>query len=298
MENINKKEENLDKKNHKKLFKILKIISIITIFITLLLLYSRFIATKGITVKEYNINAPTIPDSFDGLKIAHIADIHYGRTTDKNQLNELVSKLNEIKPDIVIFTGDLIDKDTKLDDKKTNEIIEALSKIEATLGKYSIKGNHDYSFDEFDRIINESSFTNISDSYELIYNKSKNPIMIIGLNSNLKSDKLIQSKIENINENIKEIDCSYKILMLHEPDYVNDIDYNSYNLILAGHSHGGQIRLPLIGSIITPTKAKIFHDEYYKLNNTNLFISSGIGTSTVSFRLFNKPSFNLYRISK
>lgn len=287
-----------EKKDHKKLFKALKIISIIIIIVSSILLYSRFIATKGLIVKEYKVDSPTIPSSFDGIKIAHISDIHYGRTTNKKELEYLVKKVNETKPDIVIFTGDLIDKDTKLDDKKINELIDSLSKIESRLGKYSIKGNHDYNFTQFDKIISDSGFNNLSDTYDLIYNKSNEPIMIVGLNSNLKSDKLINEKMNIINENIKDINTSYKLLILHEPDYVDEIDCNSYNLILSGHSHGGQIRLPLIGSIIRPTKAKKYYDEYYKLNNTDLFISSGIGTSNISFRLFNKPSFNLYRISK
>lgn len=290
--------EFVETKDHKKLFKALKIISIIIVIVSSILLYSRFIATKGIDVKEYKVDSPTIPSSFDGIKIAHISDIHYGRTTNKKELEYLVKKVNETRPDIVIFTGDLIDKDTKLDDKKIKELIDSLSKIESRLGKYSIKGNHDYNFTQFDKIMSDCGFNNLDDTYDLIYNKSNEPIMIVGLNSNLKSDKLINEKMNIINENIKDINTSYKLLILHEPDYVDEIDYNSYNLILSGHSHGGQVRLPIIGSIITPAKAKKYYDEYYKLNNTDLFISSGIGTSNISFRLFNKPSFNLYRISK
>ncbi len=290
--------DEIEKKDHKKLFKFLKIFVIVSIIIVGIILYSRFIATTGIIVKEYKVNAPNISDNFDGIKIAHISDIHYGRTTNKKELDYLVKKVNETKPDIVVFTGDLIDSDTKLNENKINEIIDSLSKIEAKLGKYAIKGNHDYDFTEFDEIINKSGFNNLNDTYDLIYNKGNIPIMIIGINSNLKSDKLIQNKISSINEEIKEINYNYKILLLHEPDYVDEIDYSSYNLILAGHSHGGQIRLPYIGSIINPTKAKKYHDEYYKLGDSNLFVSSGIGTSTISFRLFNRPSFNLYRISK
>ena len=288
--------DEIEKKDHKKLFKFLKIFFTICIIISGIVLYSRFIATTGIVVKEYKVNSPTIPSSFDGIKIAHVSDIHYGRTTNKKDLEYLVKKINETKPDIVVFTGDLIDKDTSLNEDKINEIIDSLSKIEAKLGKYSIKGNHDYSFNEFDEIISKSNFTNLSDSYDLIYNESN--ILIVGLNSNLKSDISINDKMSSIDNEIKDINSDYKILLLHEPDYVDDIDYNKYNLILAGHSHGGQIRLPIIGSIINPTKAKKYHDEHYSLNSSDLFVSSGVGTSTISFRLFNRPSFNLYRISK
>ena len=89
----------------------------------------------------------------------------------------------------------------------------------------------------------------------------------------------------------------YNILLIHEPDYIKDINYSKYDLILAGHSHGGQVRLPLIGSIYNPNGSKLYHNDYYKINNTDLYISSGLGTSIYDFRLFNRPSFNLYRLT-
>ena len=97
------------------------------------------------------------------------------------------------------------------------------------------------------------------------------------------------------NENI-----SYKIILTHEPDITDEIikKDNSVNLVLAGHSHNGQIRLPLIGALTTPNEAKKYYDNYYKIGNTHLYVSSGIGVSKVNFRLFNRPSINFYRINK
>ena len=64
---------------------------------------------------------------------------------------------------------------------------------------------------------------------------------------------------------------------------------------MAGHSHLGQIRLPLIGAIYTPKGSKKYYDEHYKVNNADMYINGGIGTSVIEFRLLNKPSINLYR---
>ena len=97
--------------------------------------------------------------------------------------------------------------------------------------------------------------------------------------------------------NDSEIKPNYSILMMHEPDFIDDIDNSKFNLVLAGHSHNGQVRLPLIGALYTPIKAKKYYDEFYKIKNTNLYISSGIGVSQINFRLFNRPSFNLYRLT-
>lgn len=286
---------NEEKKKHP----IIKFIIIFILIIAAILLYSRFIATKGLVTKEYKITSSSIQDNFHGFKIVHISDVHYGRTTDKKDLNNMVKEVNLLKPDIVVLTGDLIDRDTKLDDDLKGEISEALSSINANVGKYAISGNHDSNFSEWESIINDSGFKNLNDTYELIYNDGYTPILLAGLSSNLNNQVDITERYNKIleysnNENIKEL---YKILLIHEPDYINNINYSNFNLILAGHSHNGQVRLPFIGGIILPNGAKKYYKEHYKINNTDLYISSGIGTSGISFRLFNKPSINFYRLT-
>lgn len=286
---------NEEKKKHP----IIKFIIIFILIIAAILLYSKFIATKGLVTKEYKITSSSIQDNFHGFKIVHISDVHYGRTTDKKDLNNMVKEVNLLKPDIVVLTGDLIDRDTKLDDALKGEISEALSSINANVGKYAISGNHDSNFSEWGSIINDSGFKNLNDTYELIYNDGYTPILLAGLSSNLNNQVDITERYNKIleysnNENIKEL---YKILLIHEPDYINNIDYSNFNLILAGHSHNGQVRLPFIGGIILPNGAKKYYKENYKINNTDLYISSGIGTSGISFRLFNKPSINFYRLT-
>lgn len=286
---------NEEKKKHP----IIKFIIIFILIIAAILLYSRFIATKGLATKEYKITSSSIQDNFHGFKIVHISDVHYGRTTDKKDLNNMVKEVNLLKPDIVVLTGDLIDKDTKLDDILKGEISEALNSINANVGKYAISGNHDSNFSEWENIINDSGFKNLNDTYELIYNDGYTPILLAGLSSNLNNQIDITERYNKIleysnNENIKEL---YKILLIHEPDYINNIDHSNFNLILAGHSHNGQVRLPFIGGIILPNGAKKYYKEHYKINNTDLYISSGMGTSGISFRLFNKPSINFYRLT-
>ena len=73
---------------------------------------------------------------------------------------------------------------------------------------------------------------------------------------------------------------------------------NPFNLILAGHSHAGQVRLPFIGALILPEGAQKYYDSHYKLDNSDLYISNGLGVSNFNFRLFNTPSYNVYRLIK
>lgn len=279
---------------------LLKIVLIVLFVLTTIILYSRFIATKGLKVKEYKITNEIITDNFYGFKIVHISDIHYGRTVNKKELEILVDEVNLLKPDIVVLTGDLIDEDTEMNDTISKEISDILNKINVSIGAYAIDGNHDKHFSEWKNIIENSGFKDINNTYELIYNSGYTPILLAGISSNNEDTLTIEEKytpIEdyiNSNKNLKNI---YKILLMHEPDFIDNINYSHFNLVLAGHTHNGQIRLPLIGATVLPPNGKKYYDEYYKLSNTDLYISSGVGTSNISFRLFNKPSINFYRLS-
>ena len=149
---------------------------------------------------------------------------------------------------------------------------------------------------DIDYIINDSGFINLDDSYNIIYGKKSN-IMISGISSNIESNKTVNEKLsESINYSNNN-ETNYKILLIHEPDYIDEIKDIEYDLILSGHSHNGQVRLPIIGAIYKPIGSKKYYDNHYILDKKELFISSGLGTSIVNLRLFNKPSINFYRIT-
>ena len=281
-----------------KKFSVLKIILTLFLICFSILLYARFIGTSGIKVKEYKIEYELLPDYFHGLKIIHLSDIHYGNIINDKRLKEIVDKINFINPDIVVLTGDLIDKDFPLTNENIKNISAILSSINVSIDKYAIRGNHDYFFEEWEQIIQNSDFKNLDNTFDYIYKDGYSPILIAGLSS--ISDKVpfieryeqLQKEINNQNQN-----GIYQILLLHEPDPIKNINLKDYNLVLAGHSHNGQIRLPLVGAIVKAEFAEKYYDEYYKIQNTDLYISSGIGTSGLDLRLFNRPSFNFYRLT-
>lgn len=286
------------KKSYKK---IILILLIITLSICSILLYSRFISTKGLIVKEYKVVNKKITDNFHGLKIVHLSDVHYGTTIYKEELENIVKKINILKPDIVVLTGDLLDENIEMPKNYEKELIKTLSKIETTIGKYAINGNHDYEFKNFNTIIEKSGFINLNDTHDQIYKNGNNYILITGISTNMLGNKKLEEKLEsttNLLSSIPEEEKNniYKILLTHEPDIIDDINID-FDLVLAGHSHNGQVRLPFIGAIMTPEYSKKYYAEHYTINKTELYISSGLGTSTIKFRFFNKPSINLYRIT-
>ena len=272
--------------------KVLKVFIIIITLIVLLLLYSRFIGTIGLTTKEYTIKDNNISNDFDGIKIVHFSDMHYKRIITKDRIDKIINEINLINPDIVIFTGDLIDQDSDITEEDISYLKETLSKINAKYGKYSVIGNHDYSIDieVLRSIYKESNFKLLENSYDIIYGKNNNKLYIGGISTGAFSDTVLTKM--NYNE-----EC-YKIIILHEPDYTDEIISLNPNLILGGHSHNGQVNIPYLKKYFVPTGSKKYYNEHYLVNNTNLYISSGIGVSRYNFRLFNHPSINFYRLNK
>lgn len=238
----------------------------------LIIIYCRFKATIGLKVYEYKVTDSSLPDSFHGVKVVQFSDLYYGNTVDINYLSEIVSSINKLKPDIVVFTGDLIS--INIDDETKNKIIESLGSINSSIGKYAIKGDSDN--DLFDGIINSSGFINLTNTSVNAFYKGDIPINI--------SNQDIQSDLFNI-------------LLIHEPDSIDSFE-NKFNLVLSGHSLNGQINIPIIKKLFLKNGSKKYYNGYYDINGSPLYVSNGIGTTNFKYRLFNKPSVSLYRLTK
>ena len=284
-----------NKENTKKAVKtIIKSLVIIAILGTLFFTYTTYVSTAKVGVREYRIINEKIPDNFNGLKIIQMSDLHYGSTMFNKDVKKIVSLINDRKPDIVVFTGDLINKNYNLDSKEQEELINNLKSISTTINKYAVLGDEDN--EKIATIFNQSNFIILRDESDLIYNSTTNPILLVGINTRSKEPNIDKAysyfKEPTHNANI------YTIVISHEPDIADDIvdTYNS-DLLLSGHSHNGNIRIPFIKySLFKVNGAKKFDQDYYKLNTTDLYISSGLGTKG-GIRLFCRPSINFFRLS-
>lgn len=303
------------RKKKKSIIKTLVIFIIVFIFLVAgIFLYSRYLATTGLEIREYSIQNGLFAKNFHGFKILHMSDIHYLTTVSEDDLKTIVKKINQLKPDVVVLTGDLLDEHIEYSNQELEVLETELSKIDVTTNKYAISGDEDEKKTEWETVIKNSNFINLNNTYDLIYNGVGSPIMLSGLSSNLKEKDMITTKIKAIEEQIDNtlptVDQNgnklyginnpiYQILLLHEPDYIDEFNYHKFQLILAGHSLNGQIRLPWIGGILRKKGATNYQDASYELEETKLFISGGIGTTNnIPYRFCNRPSVNLYRLTK
>lgn len=274
-----------------------KLLIILLIIIISILLYSRFIATTGLIVREHKYTNNKLPKSTHGLKVVHFSDLHYKSTIHEEELNNIVKKINILKPDLVLFTGDLLDKDQDYSEDDKNTLAKGLNNIKANLGKYIITGNHDYQDKSFSAIIAKTDFNLLDNTSTLVYNDLV-PIRLVGISTMVLKKGDIDKAFNYTEED--DYEDLFTIVLFHEPDYITNImSKYDVNLALAGHSHNGQVRLPYINDMLKPISAiygaKKYNDPHYKINDVDLYISGGIGTSRLKLRLFNRPSFNLYR---
>ena len=237
-----------------------------------LFLYAYFIDTTGLKVKEYKYESSLLPKGFDGFKIAHFSDFLYENKDDLNHLEDIVKKINEYNPDIIVFTGDLLKN--KINDSDKKDLINLLKGLKPQLFKYAIIGDND------------------SDKVNEIYEKSGFKFMdvepIVIASENVSEDAL---------ESLNELNYNFVITLIHEPDKFANLSFlGKDNLVLAGHSLGGQIRIPFWGAAIKKKGAQKYTDDYYTDKNKTMFVSYGIGTEKSPFRFLNKPSINIYRL--
>ena len=260
--------------------------------ITSIVLYARYIGTRGLIIKEYPIKTSYLTEDYDGLKIIHFTDLHYGSTITLKEVKNIVNKINEQNPDLIVFTGDLIDQSYSLNEKEQKKLVVELKKLDPNIETLAVIGNHDYKDDNFKTIAESLEWHVLDNTYEYVYHNSEKPIIFVGLDDLMKGDPDYENAFSFLNEIAEDY---YIIILAHEPDQIDKISNYNFNLFLSGHSHQGQVRIPFIGAIWTPKGSKKYYDEHYKINNTDMYISNGIGTSILKLRLFNHPSINLYR---
>lgn len=271
----------MEKKVKVKPRKAVKIIVFIFLIFLLLFLYARYINTHGFDVKEIAVIDENLNDAYNGLKIVHFSDIHYGRTTLEEDLKDIVEEINYLNPDIIVFTGDLFDKESVSEDE-VNLMSKYFGELEARLFKFAVIGDYDQKYlDKYQSILENSGFTLLDNSSKLVYDNSSVPINFVGLSNTKDVNKLYNANY-------------FTITLVHQPDLIKNI--HGSNLVLSGHSMGGQIKIPFIGGIIKKDGAETYINDYYEIDNQKLYISNGIGTENFSFRLFNKPSITLYRL--
>lgn len=254
------------------------IILITTILLFLfILIWLTLIEPNQIEIKHYKIQDPQLK----GLRIVFAGDFHLKKHQQK-RADKIISLINQQNADLVLSTGDYIYCHKESASMPIAKIAENLSKIQPPF--YTTLGNHDFwaGNEKITKEFEKHNITVLSNSNTKIKIKDKT-IYIAGVEDLQTGSPNVEKALENT--------TSPRILLTHSPDIFPDIWQDDINLILAGHLHGGQIRIPLIGAIIIPSKYGNTYSQGLIVDNNNkkMIVTKGLGTSILPIRFNCKP---------
>ena len=276
---------------------------IIALFVLLLIagFYAFIIEPRRLSEKHYLIRKNKervldISEAFEmfelesEVQIAHISDLHFSRLFKPHRLKKTLAAIREAKPDMIVFTGDLIDDYKKWPTRQTASLINTLKQLQAPLGKVAVLGNHDYKSDGaafVQEVLQSAGFT-VLVNQELFGANEEFSISVAGI---------ADPSSEDAQYYYEATLAEWQLLLLHQPDYINRVkNLEMYDLVLSGHSHGGQIRLPKYYP--KTTGAKIYTDSLYlPKENTLLSVNTGIGTTHLPLRFGVAPEVLFYHLS-
>lgn len=274
------------------------ILCTLTALLSILIIWTIW-GNTALTVNTITISNSRIPTSFSGFKIAQVSDLHNAEFGENNA--RLLKLLSKNEPDIIVITGDLIDAQHTNIDIALNFVKEAIQIAPV----YYVTGNHEASLSQYDRLKDglESVGVSVLDDRVVELERDGEKITLIGLSDpdfTVKGDVFgeVPAMINTKLEKLTNMENSYTILLSHRPELFESYVSSGIDLILCGHAHGGQFRLPFIGGLIAPNQglfpkydAGVFSDH-----NTHMIVSRGLGNSIIPFRFNNRPEIVLVEL--
>ena len=275
----------------KKLYICLAIISLLG----LTFINAFYINPKTITVRQETITTNN-PDLSD-LTVVFFSDLHFNTSINTDNIEQLTALVNAFDPDIILFGGDLVDhyslKPLSGDDETI--LVDNLRKMHANLAKYAVYGNHDIDSplikENVTRILNNADFEILNNTSTKVYRNKKALLNVVGIDSIALGNPDVETAYRVVDEEL------FTIALCHTADIFDDINTAQTNLLLSGHSHGGQIYLPLLNTFYRPLGTKNYFKGKFTKDNTLLDITNGVGTTLKDIRLLADAEIVVYKFN-
>lgn len=258
----------------------------ITVFIVLVFSgIKMYFNTTQIDTQRVELSIENLPEQLRGLRIIHVSDIQGDQYTGREEIAAYVDEINARKPDIVIFTGDLISYGTDFIEMSAEE----MSKVKTTYGTYAVVGDHDYWADlsNVEPALESRGIPLLRDETRIIQT-GEGEVLLTGI-TQVYSKRANPEKVRQLTFDSVRVDV--KILAAHQvsDQILNEAKNNNYNLYLAGHTHGGQVRVPLFGMTFSASEMETeFVSGTYQRDNLLLNINNGLGFTLAPVR-YNAP---------
>lgn len=254
--------------------------AIVLLIVIALLLFCSY-QNRHLETTYYTYKAEQLGADLDGYRIVQISDLHNAKFGKNNQ--RLVDRIRECDPDMIVLTGDLVDSNhTNVD-----RAVQFVNEIVKICPVYYVTGNHEYWLDtsEYENLMDgvASAGVIILDNQVVEISRWDAKFRLVGLDDKSLADGTLEALLSDEKE--------LTVVLAHEPQYFARYAGTGVDLVLSGHAHGGQFRLPFVGGIVAPDQG--FLPEYtageYYMNGTEMIVSRGLGNSVIPVRLFNYP---------
>lgn len=253
----------------------------ITLSIVIVIILFCNFQNKHLETTHYTYAAEQLGVDLDGYRIVQISDLHNAKFGKNNQ--KLVDRIRECEPDMIVLTGDLVDSNhTNVD--RAVQFVDEIVKI---CPVYYVTGNHEYWLEksEYDELMDGliGAGVVILDDQVVEISRGDAKFRLVGLDDKSLADGTLEALLSDEKE--------LMVVLAHEPQYLVRYASIGVDLVLSGHAHGGQFRLPFVGGIVAPDQGflpKYTAGEYY-MNGTEMIVSRGLGNSVIPVRLFNFP---------
>lgn len=293
-----KNRKNLTEEQKKKRKK--RRIIVLSALASLIIIAASVIAwgNKALVTTKITVTSADIPQSFDGFRIVQISDLHNAEFGKNN--HRLIDDIKEADPDIIVLTGDMIDGN-RTDIDVTLDFSQKVAEIAPT---YFVTGNHEAGIGDsyFSMKIQlEEIGIKILDQTHDIIEINGEKICIAGINdlgffvAGKYDEEDLANFTDTLSEMLSQTENYYTVLLSHRPDLFEQYVEAGVDLVLTGHAHGGQIRIPFVGGVYSPGQGMFpeFDSGIYKNGDTQMIVSRGLGNSRFPLRVNNRPEIIL-----
>lgn len=275
-----------------------KILLFSTVAVILLILVTWIIwGNSALELNTYTVSSDQLPKAFDGYRIAHVSDLHNAEMGKDNE--KLLKLLKDAEPDMIAITGDLIDSRNTDTEIALHFVREAVRIAPC----YYVTGNHEARVAQYSELKSgmEAAGVTILEDAKVTITAERESIVLVGVNDpSYVTDYLLGDSNTVMGTKLAELHAAdhFTILLSHRPELFPIYVENNMDLVLSGHAHGGQFRLPFIGGLVAPHQG--FFPEYdaglYTEAGTSMIVSRGIGNSLFPFRVNNRPELIVIKL--
>jgi predicted MPP superfamily phosphohydrolase len=259
--------------------------------------YSSLIEPHRVVTKSFDVPISNLPEALVGLRIAQISDIHFGDYLGASHVENIVRITNDRHPDLVVATGDFV---TSGGGSKTRHGANAavpcakvLSALRSTFGTVAVLGNHDVGSDPaFITNVLRASGIQVLRNASLPLERGGARLWLVGIDDVLGHGANVDVAFRGVPKN------ETVVTLVHEPDFADVICKQKVDLQLSGHSHGGQVRIPLLGAPVLPKMARKYPLGMYRVNGMHLYTNPGIGVIELPIRFDCPPEITVFTLRR